>query len=218
MATLSLKALLRETMLNRTVVRPIRNYVQQVRILRQWKKAGMPVPPPHVVKQRTVREYARRFSTKVLIETGTFKGQMIEATKHQFSRIFSIEIDPVLFEEAKKRFADAGNVEILQGDSGTIISSILDKLDEPCLFWLDAHYSGDGTGRGTKDTPIMDELQAVFGHRKMGHVVLVDDARCFNGSNGYPTLDQLKSYVVQQRPEWICDVKHDIIRIHPQMV
>ena len=45
-----------------------------------WKLKGSPRPRvPHLVKQTTLREYARRFQLPVLIETGTQVGQMIDA-------------------------------------------------------------------------------------------------------------------------------------------
>jgi hypothetical protein len=44
-----------------------------------WHKKGKPVPPPHLVKQRTVKEYARKFSIRTLVETGTCCGDMVNA-------------------------------------------------------------------------------------------------------------------------------------------
>jgi hypothetical protein len=45
-------------------------------------------------------------------------------------------------------------------------------------------------------------------------VILIDDARCFTGENDYPTLDELKSFVAERKPNHKFSVEHDIIRIH----
>jgi len=52
-----------------------------------WRLKGSPRPRvPHLIKQRTLREYARRFQLPVLIETGTQFGQMIDAVRSIFAR------------------------------------------------------------------------------------------------------------------------------------
>jgi hypothetical protein len=53
------------------------------------------------------------------------------------------------------------------------------QLQEPALFWLDGHYSGVDTGKDELDTPVSAELEAILGSPVKGHVILIDDARCF---------------------------------------
>ena len=67
-----------------------------------WKMQGKPVPPPHFVKQSVVRKYAKKFRIKVLVETGTYHGAMVEAMRNQFRVIHSIEIYKPLYEENLK--------------------------------------------------------------------------------------------------------------------
>src|ERR1051326_2569108 len=44
-----------------------------------WKLRGEPIRSPHLLKQRTVREYAQRYGLRVLVETGTYYGEMVAA-------------------------------------------------------------------------------------------------------------------------------------------
>jgi len=120
----------------RTILRSIR----QRRALKEWERRGRPVPPPHIVKQRTIKEFAERFGVKVLVETGTFRGDMVEAMKNKFSRIYSIELSNELYEKAKQRFADDDRIQIINGDSGIELGNLIATLDQPVLFWLDGHY------------------------------------------------------------------------------
>ena len=186
------------------------------RVLQDWRENGQPIPPPDVVKHLTVKEYARRFRLNTLVETGTFYGEMIYAVKDIFKKIYSIELSEELASYSQKRFGKYGNIEIIQGDSANVLSILLSSIDHPCLMWLDAHYSGGETARGQLDTPIVQELEIIFRNPQNKSCVLIDDARCFDGRNGYPVLQELESYVKQSRPDCIFDVAHDIIRIHPK--
>jgi hypothetical protein len=184
--------------------------------LRHWESQGRPAPPPHIIKENVIREYARTFQTRVLIETGTYRGDMVEAMKKHFDKVVSFELDPMLYEGAKKRFAKDQHITIVHGDSGQILGQHLAPFSEPCLFWLDGHYSGGVTSRAHLNTPIKYELEHILQHPVAGHVILIDDARCFDGHNDYPTLDELRRFVQESKPSWQFDVRDDVIRIHQQ--
>ena len=180
-----------------------------------WKRQGQPIPPPAFIKQRCVKEYGRRFSLSTLIETGTAGGYMISATKNTFARIISIELDPTLYQLAKERFSGFDHIQILQGNSQHVLPDVLASIQQPCLFWLDAHYSGSGTAKGNLETPIMGELQCILDHPMKDHVILIDDARCFVGQNDYPTIREVRELIAGCRGQaWVFLVKDDIIRIH----
>ncbi len=184
--------------------------------IKEWERKGRPLPPPHVVKQQTLFDYAEMYGLKVLVETGTLFGDMIEAMMNRFDRIYSIELSKDLFERAKERFKEAHTVELIHGDSGNEIRSVLNKINEPALFWLDGHYSGESTARGTYDTPISNELKHILGKGYKGHVIIIDDARCFGTSSGYPTIDELKKFIWSKRENLEIVVQDDSIRITPK--
>ena len=188
--------------------------VKQKRYLRTWEKKGRPVPMPDLMKQKVVKEYAREFSVQTMVETGTFFGDMIYATKNVFDRIFSIELDPFLCDRAKKRFSRLHHISIVQGSSAKVLPDILSDITQPCLFWLDAHYSGGITARGETETPIIQELTLIINHPVAEHVILIDDAREFVGLNDYPTIEDLRNLIYKGHPDWIFEVKNDIIRMH----
>ena len=60
-------------------------------LFNEWIKNGCSVPPPHFVKQNTIREYQKKYGYKTLIETGTYLGDMVDAPQKQFKTIISIE-------------------------------------------------------------------------------------------------------------------------------
>lgn len=184
--------------------------------IRSWELSGHPVPPPNSFKQRIVREYGAKFSTQIFVETGTCRGSMIEATKRSFKKIYSIELDNALFESAVKRFEQYSHISLHIGDSGEVLPRILDQIDKPALFWLDAHYSGGITAKGKLETPIVQEINSILGHKIPNHVILIDDARLFIGEQDYPTIAQMKELVSEKRPDFVFEIRDDIMRIHAQ--
>jgi len=181
---------------------------------RAWWRGGQTGLTPHLVKQQVVREHAQRSGARVLVETGTYRGDMVAAMRAHFSRIYSIELDGALCADAQKRFARQPHITILQGDSGVVLGRLLPEITESCLFWLDGHYSEGVTAKGEHNTPIRQELDAISRHMSLAQdVVLIDDARCFTGQDDYPRLAEVQAWAAAHGLN-TCYVQDDIIRIH----
>lgn len=185
---------------------------RQKKLLVEWERNGCPNPPPHLVKQKAIKEYKDKYNYNILVETGTYLGDMVEAQKSNFDKLFSIELGADLFKNAKKRFKDDKNVILELGDSGKVLRKVLQQIDEPAIFWLDGHYSAGITAKGEKECPIFEELDSIFDSKNLNHVLLIDDARCFVGEGDYPTIDKLTEYVKSKDERYNVEVKHDIIR------
>jgi len=179
-----------------------------------WKLRGEPVRSPHLFKERTVREYAERYHLRVLVETGTYYGEMVAAMKNRFAEIHSVEFDSGLAQRAAKKFSRWPHVHIVEGDSQKAVPELLRSLRQPALFWLDAGYYGWAGLQGDKQR-LTSELEAILGSSIRGHVILMDDARGLNGQNGAPTVEQLKQRIEAAFPGRSVEVKHDILRITP---
>jgi hypothetical protein len=188
---------------------------KQTRELVAWERQGKPIPPPHKVKQQTLQIHAQRFGLSILVETGTYHGDMVESMKHRFNRIYSIELSHRLYTEAKDRFKSATHIELIHGDSGVELAKLMKVIDEPALFWLDGHYSAGETARGNKDTPIYEELAHILGAPDHGHVIIIDDARCFGTDPAYPSIQALEEFIRSKRPNIDILVQDDSIRILP---
>ena len=175
-------------------------------------------------EKRSVIEFYRKiFEPKVMVETGTFFGDTIEYFKSKFETLYSIELSEELAERAVKRFANDMQVKIVQGDSGIVLKSILSEINSPVLFWLDGHYSSEfyikgefvRTAKGATDTPVKKELDIIL-QSKVESIILIDDARLFNGINDYPTIREVKKKVKSYNANYSVFVKKDIIHIIPK--
>jgi hypothetical protein len=188
---------------------PVRRALHPLRVLLDPRS-----PRSSARKRRTIRRYASRFCTPVLVETGTYRGTTVHAMRRRFAQIYSIELSEELYERARERFAGDAHVHILHGDSGELLPVLARRIEEPCLFWLDGHFSDWGTARGVRDSPLERELEAVLERTQDRDVVLVDDARLLTGEHGYPTLDEVRRLVAERRADRVVAVRDDIVRIH----
>jgi hypothetical protein len=140
----------------------------------------------------------------------------VDAVLNSFEKILTVELGTELFNKAQERFKNHPTVRCWHGDSSDLLGENACHCGEPSLIWLDGHYSEGATARGVKDTPIMQELEHIVQHSLASrHVLLIDDARCFNGTNDYPTLASLLSWIRGKMPNHSCMVENDIIRVEP---
>lgn len=184
-------------------------------IVLNWNRHNSPVPPPHKIKQLAISELAQQYGCKVLVETGTFRGDMMEAQKKNFETLYSVELSPEFWERAKQRFKNDAHIHLIQGDSGAVLPKLVPEIKQPALFWLDGHYCSPGTALSEIECPIYAEIDAIF-KNNINHVMLVDDARLFIGKRDYPTIEELSRYIKKIAPHYKLSVVDDMIRIVPE--
>ena len=196
----------------------LRNLVirrRELKKLADWERNGRPIPPPHIVKQQTLKTFSKRYGLKILVETGTYYGDMVEAMKDVFNQLYSIELSTELYKKAKKRFKGEKHIELICGDSGLELMNLMSKIDQPTLFWLDGHYSAGVTAKGEKDTPIYEELNHILNSTDKGHVIIIDDARCFGADPNYPSIKELCDFIKSKRANLDIVIQDDCIRVIP---
>ena len=87
--------------------------------LRIWRERTGNSVARHIIKQQTLKPYEKGFVLRILVETGTYLGDMVEAMKENISRMYSTELINELYDEAKKRFKVEEHVELIHGDRGS---------------------------------------------------------------------------------------------------
>lgn len=164
-------------------------------------------------KHQLIRTIGQKYALEIFIESGTYLGDMINAVKNDFVQIYSIELDSRLFQRAKKRFRQFSHISILEGNSSQILPKLLTKINSPCLFWLDAHYSEGITAKGSEITPILNEVQAILSWYHEGTVILIDDAKFLDNLVG---LDSLQKLINQSKYQLNLRIENDIVEITPK--
>ncbi|MDY7005711.1 MAG: hypothetical protein SWX82_17730 [Cyanobacteriota bacterium] len=187
-----------------------------------WVLNGSPTPMPHSLKILTIMQYLAASKYEVFIETGTLRGDTVEAISQFFDcKIYTIELSDELYEKATLKFKSNPNIECIHGDSGEEITKLLSEINVPCFFWLDAHFSGGITAKGKyTTTPIMAELLAIINHPIKNHLVLVDDIRNFEDpqKTHYPDPQVLIQMLRCYLPNIKITYFNDIMRIIPKEI
>jgi hypothetical protein len=217
-AVLSLKN--KKEMINK-YIKKIKDKSSWNKIRENWITEGSKLPPPHESKRLCILQMQRIYKINILIETGTYMGEMVKAMAPYFKKILTIELSKEIHQETSKKLSHLHNVSFLQGDSTDVLPDILKNITEPAIFWLDGHYSAGITARGKKDTPIIEELNSIkYSLYKDRHVILIDDARLFTENsehNDYPTVREINEWVNLNIPNSSLINEHDIIMIIPKI-
>ena len=128
---------------------------------------------------------------KVGVETGTYLGESALQLANEFGRCITIELHPGLASRATDRFRNDSRVEVIGGSSRDVLPLVLGSLSEPVMFWLDGHWSGDGTAGNDDICPLESELDALANWPYIkSSMVVIDDARLFGFSSGDDPLKQ----------------------------
>ena len=146
-------------------------------------------------KWKRINKYRKDYNLGILIETGTYYGLTVSNFLNTFESIFSIEIDNYLFHQNRIHFKKNKNVNIIHGDSKSVLPTILesDIFNEgsKILYWLDGHCSEGETGIGDQYSPLVREIEIIHLYsKKYISIIIIDDVRLFDGVN-YPTLETL---------------------------
>ena len=192
----------------------LRSFVMKVAYQLQvaiWYLTNKPIPTPHLIKINTILKYAKVYRILNFIETGTYFGETVDATKRYFRQIYSIELNKKLYQITKRMFSKEKNIKIINGDSELVLPKLLKDIDSPCLFWLDAHYSGGFTAKGMNDIPAMQEVSAISKNKIKNHVILIDDARYFRENNSFK---KMKRFIKKMFPNHKIKIDMDIIQIY----
>lgn len=116
------------------------------------------------------RNYFAEFkgNHRIFIETGTYKGDGVRlAVEAGYERIHSIDIVP------QEGLTVMGHISYHVGDSPDMLREILAEVNEPCMFWLDAHSQ---LMEGEADNfPLLEELKVIASHHIKTHTILIDD-------------------------------------------
>ena len=192
---------------------PIIDFVRKIPSFSKWIYNGCSGIAPHPIKRIIIKSYLKKYKIKNFVETGTFLGDTlayIAADKNILCT--SIELSDFYYQLNTKRFKSYKNVNLINGDSGTILKELSKSIELPTLFWLDGHYSGGDTGKGVLETPISIELDSILNSNIPGHVILVDDARCFIGADDYPILESFIDKI-RKTGKYDIEISTDIIRL-----
>jgi hypothetical protein len=163
---------------------------------------GVVGPPSERAMRRHLLALFRERGHRCFVESGTYLGDTVQFMLPHAHRIISVELDDELWQRARERFRGEPAVEIIHGDAELLLPEIVAGLSEPPLIFLDGHFSGPGTSRGTQDEPAVVIVESL-GRTGLptGTTIVVDDIRLFGLQPGMPSLQSLTSTVSSAWPD-----------------
>jgi hypothetical protein len=112
------------------------------------------------------------------IETGTCYGETIFEMEKHFTNLYTIEIKPEFYYHLVNKYK-GNKIKFFLGDSSNVLPNILPYIDGKSIFFLDGHWSACNTGKGDKDCPLYEELNAIMSHYNNEAILIIDDVRLF---------------------------------------
>jgi hypothetical protein len=139
-----------------------------------------------------IGDYIAKYNLKHYVETGTGMGECLQhALSFEFETLSSIEIYPKVYESVKEKFTQT-KAKVFLGNSYEVLPEILNEIEEPVLFFLDAHFPGADfhyetyTSTTDYDTrlPLERELKTINHSRDISKdVFIIDDLRVYEDNN-----------------------------------
>lgn len=160
------------------------------------------------------------FKSNTFIETGTYLGFTAKHAAKIFDQVKTIELSRQIFENAKNSLKSETNVVCYFGDSANLLGDMIQNSTGNLLFWLDGHYSGEGTGFGGITSPLIQELKIIKATGRKNSVIMIDDIRLFNKAanqshrqdvNGYPLLEEIYNLLININPNYNIVLLGDIL-------
>ena len=175
----------------------------------------MGIVNPYFPKEICLR-MAKLAKADIFIETGTYYGNTAKWAATEFKLVHTIELSDNLYNENKDKLISKGNIIPYLGDSRLVLPEILRDKNTNFIFWLDGHYSAGATAGLDDPCPLLRELEIIL-QRVNEDIIIIDDARCYNGQNGWPTIFEIykKINLISKTKKYfqICD---DHIYIVPE--
>lgn len=166
--------------------------------------------------KRFIQTIVQEFGIDIFFETGTYTAATTLNAAPFFKKLYTVELHDQLFNQAKQKLAHCSNVNIFHASSPEIIKQIGPTINGTVLFWLDAHYSGEGTALSYNNpfaadaiTAIRAELSAIKDCNIKDCVILIDDIRGF----GIEILSQ--DYLCCWAYPTTKQVERDLLKINP---
>ena len=144
-------------------------------------------------KEGDLHRFLESFQLDTFIETGTDKARTIIfllSLNTHFKKIHSIELlesrqthnsqhltSQIAVAQEQSPGWTEPDIDLHIGPSQEVLPQIIKNLTTPAVFFLDAHYSGDGSGGGeySLEEIVKSELHTILSHPTANHVIIVDD-------------------------------------------
>lgn len=136
-----------------------------------------------------LKEIKEEFNLAYYIETGTGTGFCLDiALQNDFEKYYSIEIFDQIYQKAEIKYKNIDNLILINDSSENGLNKILNEINKPSLFFLDAHFPGADFGFTSYDStkekelriPLEDEIKILKKYSIINQsYIIIDDLRIY---------------------------------------
>lgn len=127
-----------------------------------------------------------KYDIKFCIETGTHNGETADELGKIFGMVRTIESNPNYYKDAVKRFNNRKDVICIEGNSSTMLKQILRIIEQPVLFYLDAHWYNYN--------PLLEELKTIADFEFNKSIIIIHDFKVPGKDFGFDTFPNGEYY------------------------
>lgn len=161
-----------------------------------------------------------RWHLRNFVETGTSLGLTALTAARHFRWVHTVEISPAVYGAPVPELLATHNVTRHLGNSPEIIPRILCSLDGPTLWYLDAHWCGNGPVQEPV-CPLLDEIAALGARDTSGDVVMIDNygvlehCRPPQDQANWPSVERVIEQLNRCLPDLWITVVLDVLMARP---
>lgn len=143
------------------------------------------------------------YRNEYFVETGAHYGAgLLVALQSGFRYLRSVETDPDYLQAAQELLKRYRNVKIWHGNSSVLLWEMIQDIEKPITFFLDAHRFPP-LDDGQKNCPLLDELEQIKRHPIKTHTILIDDMSCCSQlAFDYLTKEELIAKLLEINPNY----------------
>ena len=120
-----------------------------------------------------------KYSILNAVETGSCIYSTTRWLGQNFENVYTFEHNQGFYTEYSKKVSDLSNVKTFNTKSVDGLNSIINELEGPTIFYLDAHW--------INECPVNDEIE-VISKFKYNHVIAIHDFKTNNPEMGYDSF------------------------------
>ena len=145
-----------------------------------------------------VQDLLPHISNNVFVETGTYQGNTVNIILQntKCTKICSLELSNVFYENCTQRFCDESRVKIFHANSKYDLYDVIKDIDTSITFWLDVDSDPE------IKCPILFELDQIKKHSIKSHVIIVDNMRHMNEDDFKVTKKEIENKIVEINPKY----------------
>ena len=123
----------------------------------------------------------------------------------------TVEADKATYERNLEQFKNDSRVKQWFGRSEEKLKEMISDIEEPTVFWLDAHPSGpksfgheediSGKKEFMQHAVLSAELEIISKHRRARHIIMIDDQNFVNPDRKFES-DLYKKILLDSNPDY----------------